>query len=146
MSSKGKSPAQTRTNIQSVSPDSMQTRAPGAAQRGSANVQSASAEEQGTSLRGSGSLQGTPDAGTQQQDWSARQKAGRNEARNEELRNASSQQSGYGGQEQKQHAGAQESVNAPPGSQQSAKPERQGSRDDAPSDSGSRRTERTPQR
>ena len=152
MSSKGKSPddkakrAQTKTNIQSVSPDSLQTQAPGAVQRGSANVQSVSAEEQGSTARDRGSLPDSPDAEAQQQGWSARQQADRNEARNEELRNASPQQSGYGGKEQKQRAGAQESVNAPQGSEQSARPERPGSRDDPPSDAGSRHTERTTQR
>jgi hypothetical protein len=162
MSSQGKSPddkrarANTKTNIESVTPDSLQTRAPGAAQKGSANVQSASVEQEGTSMRDRGSLQGSLDedvgsqrggAGAQQAGWSARQKGERMSARAEEDRQGLPQQSGYGGLEQKQHAGSQESVTGPKGSRQSARPDEQlGSLNEPPSDAGSRRTKRTPQR
>lgn len=60
--------------------------------------------------------------GTQQAGWSARQQAQRMQARAEEARQGLPQQSGYGGAEQKQHAGSQESPIGPAGSEQSAKP------------------------
>jgi hypothetical protein len=141
-----------------VNDDSLAAQAPGAVQKGGANVQSASVEQEGAPLRDRGSLQGAPDgdvgtgrggAGAQQAGWSARQKAMREEARSDEGRAASAQQSGYGGLEQKQHAGAQESATGPSGHRQSGNAgnqQRQGSPAEAPSDSGSRHTEKTPQR
>ncbi|MFL6674431.1 MAG: hypothetical protein ACJ8LG_14200 [Massilia sp.] len=92
---------------------------------------------------GSGDGVWTP--GSQQGGWSSRQKAQRMIARAEEDRLGEPQQSGYGGLEQKQHAGSQESVIGPPGSEQSGAADarqRQGAPDQPPSDSGSRRTKR----
>lgn len=154
--------SQTTTNLNTVAEGSMQTRAPGAVQKGSANVQSASEEQQGASLRDRGSLQGTPQGtaeenvgssrggeGAQQAGWSARQKAIRNEARADEDREAAPQQSGYGGLEQKQRAGSQESPTGPSGNRQSGaadNQQRQGNPDEQPSDAGSRRTDKIQQR
>jgi hypothetical protein len=150
--------SQTHTKQQTVSEDSTTTRAPGAVQRGGANVQSATNEQQGGSLRDRGSLQGSVDegvgpdrggAGAQQAGWSARQKADRNEARADEDRDALPRQSGYGGLEQKQHAGSQESATGPSGNRQSGHADdrqRQGSPAAEPSDSGSRKTDKIQQR
>lgn len=163
MSQKGSSDdkrvrSQTHTKQQTVNDDSLATQAPGAVQKGGANVQSANVEQEGTSLRDRGSLQGTLDdnvgsdrggAGAQQAGWSARQKAMREEARSDEAREGASQQSGYGGLEQKQHAGSQESPTGPSGNQQSGKADdqqRQGSPAEARADSGSHHTDKTPQR
>ncbi|HEX8605349.1 MAG TPA: hypothetical protein VF774_22075 [Pseudoduganella sp.] len=163
MSQKGSSDdkrkrSQTHTKQQTVNDDSLATQAPGAVQKGGANVQSASVEQEGAALRDRGSLQVTPDsgadgdrggAGAQQAGWSARQKAMREEARSDEARSGSAQQSGYGGLEQKQHAGSQESPTGPSGNRQSGAADsrqRQGSPAEAPSDAGSRHTEKTPQR
>ena len=111
-----------------VAANSQWTKAPGAQQPGSANVQSANREAEGAVLRGRGSLQtGTGDlgvgtarggAGAQQAGWSSRQQAERMQARAEESRLGEPQQSGYGGMEQDQHAGSQESPVGPPSSQQ----------------------------
>ncbi|MBB3224202.1 hypothetical protein [Pseudoduganella umbonata] len=150
--------SQTTTNLNTVAEESLQSRAPGAVQKGSANVQSASVEEQGTSLRSRGSLQGTLDdnvgssrggEGAQQAGWSARQKAVRNEARADEDREAAPQQSGYGGLEQKQHAGSQESPTGPSGNRQSGaanNQQRQGNPGEEPSDAGSSHTDNIQQR
>ena len=154
--------SQSTTNLNTVAEGSMETRAPGAVQKGSANVQSASEEQQGTSLRDRGSLQGTLQdngeenvgssrggEGAQQAGWSARQKAMRNEARADEDREAAPQQSGYGGLEQKQHAGSQESATGPSGNRQSGvanNQQRQGNPGEAPSDAGSRHTDEIQQR
>lgn len=132
-----------------VSQDSLQSKPPGVVDRGSANVQSASAEEGGTSMRDRGSLQGTQDdvgsarggAGAQQAGWSARQQAQRSEALAEEDRQGLPQQSGKGGLEQKQRAGSQESTVGPQGSRQSGGPsnaQRQDSPTQANTDSGSK--------
>lgn len=109
-----------------VSPDSLQTRAPGAVQRGSANVQSANREAGTVPIRGTrqdvygASEEGERGGpGVQQAGWSSRQQAQRMEARAEEARRGEPQQSGYGGAEQEQHAGSQESSSGPAGSRQS---------------------------
>jgi len=57
-------------------------------------------------------------AGTQQTGWGARQHGERLDKRAEESRQGVSQQSGYGGTEQKQHAGSQESATGPAGKRQ----------------------------
>jgi hypothetical protein len=114
-----------------VAGDSMQSKPPGVQQAGSANVQSATAEEEGGALRDRGNLQtgsarpGDDDggsarggAGAQKSGFSARQQGERNEARAEEDRAGEPQQSGYGGLEQKQRAGSEESPVGPPGSRQ----------------------------
>lgn len=163
MSSKGSADdkrvrSQTTTNQNTVAEGSQQTRAPGAVQKGGANVQSASEEQQGTSLRDRGSLQGTLDdgvgserggAGAQQAGWSARQKAMRNEARADEDRAAAPQQSGHGGLEQKQHAGSQESATGPSGNRQSGlanDQQRQGNPGESSADAGSIDTDKIQQR
>jgi hypothetical protein len=102
-----------------VAEGSLQPRAPGWVAPGGASVQSANIEAQGAALRARGSLQGgggdqnvgsqRGGGGAQQAGWSARQSAQRVQARGEEDRLNASRQSGYGGMEQKQHAGAQES-------------------------------------
>lgn len=104
-----------------VSPDSLQTRAPGAVERGSANVQSANREAGTVPLRGGrqdvhgASEQGERGGpGAQQSGWSSRQQADRMQARSEEARRGEAQQSGYGGAEQNQHPGSKESPTAPP--------------------------------
>lgn len=113
-----------------VAEGSQQPRAPGWVAPGGASVQSANIEQQGAALRARGSLQGggSGDAnvgtqrgggGAQQAGWSARQSAQRMQARGEEDRLNASRQSGYGGMEQKQHAGSQESPTGPSGSMQS---------------------------
>lgn len=146
--------SQTTKDQNTVAEGSLRGVAPGAVQKGSANVQSATEEQQGASLRDRGSLQGSLDddvgssrggEGAQQAGWSARQKAVRNEARADEDREAAPQQSGYGGLEQKQHAGSQESATGPSGNRQSGgadNQQRQGSPDESPSDAGSRRTDK----
>jgi hypothetical protein len=104
-----------------VAEGSLQPRAPGWVAPGGANVQSANIEQGGAALRARGSLQGgldSPNVG-QQVGWSARQSAQRVQARGEEDRLNASRQSGYGGQEQKQHAGSQESTTGPSASRQS---------------------------
>lgn len=112
-----------------VAQDSMQAKPPGVRQAGSANVQAATAEEGSGALRERGNLQAGPGgddggsarggAGSQQPGLGARQQGERNEARAVEDRKGEPQQSGYGGVEQKQRAGSQESPVGSPGSQQS---------------------------
>jgi hypothetical protein len=102
-----------------VAENSLQTKPPGAHQPGSANVQSASVEEQGAAIRNRPPLQPAGGgerggAGAQQTGWSSRQQAERIEARGEELRLGEPQHSGYGGLQQDQHAGSQESPIGPP--------------------------------
>jgi hypothetical protein len=90
-----------------VAEGSQQPRAPGWVAPGSANVQSANIEQQGAALRSRGWLQDSGgNAGGQQAGWSARQSAQRMQARGEEDRLNASRQSGYGGMEQQQKAGA----------------------------------------
>jgi hypothetical protein len=111
-----------------VAENSQWAKAPGAREPGSANVQSANREEEGAVLRDRGPWQtGSVDTdvgperggpGAQQAGWSSRQQAERMQARGEESRLGQPQQSGYGGMEQDQHAGSQESPVGPPGSQQ----------------------------
>lgn len=113
-----------------VAEGSQQPRAPGWVAPGGASVQSANIEQQGAALRARGSLQGGSggaDAnvgtqrgggGAQQAGWSARQSAQRMQARGEEDRLNASRQSGYGGMEQQQKAGSQESPTGPAGSLQ----------------------------
>jgi hypothetical protein len=105
-----------------VAEGSQQPRAPGWVAPGSANVQSANIEQQGAALRSRGWLQNSGGgneasvgnqrggAGAQQAGWSARQSAQRMQARGEEDRLNASRQSGYGGMEQSQEAGSQEST------------------------------------
>ncbi|WP_229487736.1 hypothetical protein [Pseudoduganella lutea] len=150
--------SQTTKDQNTVAEGSLQGVAPGTVQGGGANVQSASAEQQGTSLRDRGELQGKPDEnvgssrggeGAQQAGWSARQQAVRNEAQSDEDREAAPRQSGRGGLEQKQRAGSQESPTGPSGNRQSGdanNQQRQGSPSEAPSDSGSRGTDKIQQR
>lgn len=96
-----------------VAPDSLQTAPPGAAPpRG--NQQSAS--QPGGFGGDEAGERGGP--GAQQTGWSSRQQAKRIIARGEESRLGMPQQSGYGGEEQEQHAGSQESPVGPPSSQQ----------------------------
>jgi hypothetical protein len=96
-----------------VADDSLQTRPPGAGPpRG--NEQSSS-EPAGFGGDEAGERGGP---GSQQTGWSSRQQAERIVARGEESRLGMPQQSGYGGAEQDQHAGSQESPTGPPSSQQ----------------------------
>jgi hypothetical protein len=103
-----------------VAENSLQTKPPGAHQPGSANVQSASREEAGATIRNRPPLQPVSGggerggAGAQQAGWSSRQQAERIEARAEEVRLGEPQRSGYGGLQQDQHAGSQESAIGPP--------------------------------
>ncbi|WBS04552.1 hypothetical protein OU994_09855 [Pseudoduganella sp. SL102] len=150
--------SQTTKDQNTVAEGSLQGVAPGAVAQGGANVQSASEEQQGTSLRDRGSMQGMPDEevgssrggeGAQQAGWSARQKAMREEARADEDRAAAPRQSGHGGLEQKQRAGSQESPTGPSGNRQSGdanNQQRQGNPGEAPSDAGSRPTDKIQQR
>lgn len=111
-----------------VAGDSMQSTPPGVQQAGSANVQSATAEEGAGALRDRGNLQADPGgddggnarggAGAQQSGFSARQQGERSAARAGEERAGEPQQSGYGGLEQKQRAGSAESPVGPQGSRQ----------------------------
>jgi hypothetical protein len=121
-----------KEKIVPVAEGSLQPRAPGWVAPGGASVQSANIEQQGAALRSRGALQGNGagdqnvgsqrgGAGAQQAGWSARQSAQRVQARGEEDRLNAPRQSGYGGMEQKQHAGSQESVTGPQGSEQSGK-------------------------
>ncbi|WP_156116773.1 hypothetical protein [Massilia sp. 9096] len=122
-----------KEKIVPVAEGSLQPRAPGWVAPGGANVQSANIEQQGAALRARGSLQGggggseqnvgsqRGGAGAQQAGWSARQSGQRVQARGEEDRLNAPRQSGYGGMEQKQVAGSQESVTGPQSSQQSGK-------------------------
>jgi len=118
-----------KEKIVPVAEGSLQPRAPGWVAPGGANVQSANIEQQGAALRARGSLQGggSGDAnvgsqrgggGAQQAGWSARQSAQRMQARGEEDRLNAPRQSGYGGMEQQQKAGSQESPTGPSGSLQ----------------------------
>jgi hypothetical protein len=137
-----------------VAEGSQQPRAPGWVAPGSANVQSANIEQQGATLRSRGWLQdsGGGDqnvgsqrggAGAQQAGWSARQSAQRMQARGEEDRLNASRQSGYGGMEQAQHAGSQESTTGPQGSMQSGRRARQHDQtQDPPSDYVSRKSKK----
>jgi hypothetical protein len=135
-----------KEKIVPVAEGSLQPRAPGWVAQGGANVQSANVEEGGAALRARGSLQGggageanvgsqRGGAGAQQAGWSARQSAQRIQARGEEDRLNAPRQSGYGGQEQKQHAGSEESVTGPHSAQQRA--ERGGRQGDQTAEPGS---------
>jgi hypothetical protein len=88
----------------SVDDDSQQAQAPGAVSPERGNQQSAR-EADGVGERGG--------VGAQQTGWSARQSVERLRARREEERLGQSRQSGYGGAEQSQRAGAQESPTGP---------------------------------
>jgi hypothetical protein len=96
-----------------VASDSLQTKAPGA---GPSQGNEQSASQQGSFGADEVGQRGGP--GAQQTGWSSRQQAGRIIARGEESRLGMPQQSGYGGAEQDQHAGSQESPTGPPSSQQ----------------------------
>ena len=118
-----------KEKVVTVAEGSLQPRAPGWVAPGGASVQSANIEQQGAALRSRGSLQGgggdqnvggqRGGGGASQAGWSARQSAQRVQARGEEDRTNASRQSGYGGMEQKQRAGSQESTIGPSASQQS---------------------------
>ncbi|MFD2367160.1 hypothetical protein [Pseudoduganella sp. GCM10020061] len=96
-----------------VANDSLQTRAPGA---GPGNLQSGN---RGQSLGFGGSWQGERGGpGTQQASWSSRQQAQRMRARAEEERLGAARQSGYGGSQQSQAAGSEESAHGPIGARQ----------------------------
>jgi len=117
-----------KEKIVPVAEGSLQPRAPGWVAPGGANVQSANIEQQGAALRARGSLQGgggdanvgsqRGGGAAQQAGWSARQSAQRMQARGEEDRLNAPRQSGYGGTEQQQKAGSQESPTGPSGSLQ----------------------------
>jgi len=117
--------------VASSAPNS-QSWTPNDDQRPSGNMQSENLDA------GQVSVGGHPDRGrggvaAQQGGWSARQKGQRMQERAEEDRLGMSQQSGYGGLEQDQRAGAQESPSGPPGSRQSgAGGARQGGQPDQP--------------
>ncbi|GGZ09643.1 hypothetical protein ACFFTM_04195 [Pseudoduganella plicata] len=127
---------------------SMQSKAPGAQQAGSANVQSATAEEGGGTLRDRGNLQagsGGDDggsarggAGAQKSGFSARQQGERNAVRAEQERKGGAQQSGYGGLEQKRRAGSAESPAGPQFSRQAGGAVNVQQTDRARSDPGSK--------
>lgn len=110
---KGPKPRVSREKLIPVASDSLQAKPPGAGP-GRGNQQSSS---QPTGFGGDeAGERGGP--GAQQTGWSSRQQAERIQARGEESRLGLPQQSGYGGAEQDQHAGSQESPIGPPGSQQ----------------------------
>jgi hypothetical protein len=110
---KGPAPRVKKEKAIPVANDSLQTKAPGAGpSRG--NLQS-SLPQPGFGADEAG-VRGGP--GAQQTGWSSRQQAERIMARGEESRLGMPQQSGYGGNEQDQHAGSQESPTGPPSSQQ----------------------------
>jgi hypothetical protein len=103
-----------RKKVVPVAEQSRQAKAPGAGPSRTDNEQSVAPE---IGLGGSEvGVRGGP--GAQQAGWSSRQQAERIEARAEESRLGLPQQSGYGGLEQDQHAGSQESPTGPPGSWQ----------------------------
>jgi hypothetical protein len=103
-----------------VASDSLQTKAPGAGPGPSrGNMQSS---VPGGSGGGAAGGRGGP--GAQQTGWSSRQQAERIIARGEESRLGMPQQSGYGGAEQNQHAGSQESPTGPPSSKQTTEHKR----------------------
>ena len=96
-----------------VASDSLQTRAPGA---GPGNRQSV---PQSQALGFGGSAQGERGSpGSQQAGWSSRQQAQRMRARAEEERQGQAQQSGFGGAQQYQVAGSEESPVGPDSSLQ----------------------------
>jgi hypothetical protein len=107
-----------RKKVVPVAEDSRQAKPPGAGpgNKGAAII------ERGSLQAGSRGPEvgerGGP--GAQQTGWSSRQQAERIEARAEEVRRGLPQKSGYGGLEQDQHAGSQESPTGPPGSQQTS--------------------------
>jgi hypothetical protein len=78
--------------------------------------------------------------GAQQSGWSSRQQAERMEARAEEARLGLPQQSGYGGAEQNQHAGSQESPTGPPGAWQTGTRQRSGGGGASQSHSGGKQS------
>ncbi len=122
-----------REKMVPVAEGSQQGKAPGAVAASAPNSQSWTPNsEQGTAGNSqSGSLGaqqqtvgGDPDRGrgvaSQGGGWSARQKGQRMQARAEEERLGMSQQSGYGGLEQDQRAGSQESAGGPAASKQTS--------------------------
>jgi hypothetical protein len=116
-----------------VANDSLQTKAPGAGPGPSrGNLQSSS--QQGGLGNDEVGQRGGP--GAQQTGWSSRQQAERIIARGEESRLGMPQQSGYGGAEQDQHAGSQESPIGPPSSEQPTEHRRKHGAQASPSDSG----------
>ena len=111
---------------------------PNSEQRPSGNMQSGNLNAGQASVGGNRN-RGRGGVGAQQGGWSARQKGQRMQARAEEERLGMSQQSGYGGLEQDQRAGSQESPLGPPGSQQSSVTggsQQGGQPDQSPSDYG----------
>lgn len=102
-----------REKANPVANDSLQTRAPGA---GPGNRQSVARPQE---LGFGGSVQGERGSpGSQQAGWSSRQQAQRMRARAEEERQGQAQQSGYGGAQQYQVAGSEESPVGPDSSMQ----------------------------
>ncbi|TFW30885.1 hypothetical protein [Massilia horti] len=124
-----------------VSEDSLQTRAPGwVAPSGSEQTEVPLGQQGQVQTEGA-------EPGTQQTGWSSRQQAQRMQARGEEDRLGEPRQSGYGGAEQYQHAGSQESPTGPPGSQQSGpRHQPQKNPDEPPADVGSRPGHKGPSR
>jgi len=118
-SKKQKTSRQTRSVSQEkgipVAEGSQQTRPPGS---GPGSQQSAGGGL--GAARVAEGVRGEP--GAQQTGWSSRQQAERLEARAEELRTGQPQQSGYGGLEQNQRAGSEESPTGPPRERQTAEP------------------------
>jgi len=108
-----------------VDADSRQAQAPGSVPPDRGNQQTVK-QDDGIGERGG--------VGAQQTGWSARQSAERLRARREEERLGESRQSGYGGAEQSQRAGSQESPTGPARSQQSSADQGQGSGGEPPSD------------
>jgi hypothetical protein len=133
-----------RKKVVTVDEDSLQSKAPGAGPSARGNEQTGRNRNLSTASPGSqqGGVGERGGVGAQQSGWSARQQAERMKARAEEARRGEPQQSGYGGAEQNQHAGSQESPTGPPGASQSgasAAPRGQGGAESPPSDSGSKR-------
>lgn len=122
----GKGEGAAKEKMVTVDEDSQQARAPGSVSPERGNQQSAR-EDDGIGERGG--------VGAQQTGWSARQSAERLRARQEEERLGQSRQSGYGGSEQSQRAGSQESPTGPARSQ-TGTDQGQGDRAEPPSDDG----------
>lgn len=129
----GKGEGAAKEKTIAVDVDSQQAQAPGSVSPDRGNQQSVR-EDDGIGERGG--------VGAQQTGWSARQSAERLRARREEERLGESRQSGYGGAEQSQRAGSQESPTGPARSQQSGADQGPGSGDELLSDYGGNPTTR----
>lgn len=123
----GKGEGAAKEKTITVDDDSQQAQAPGSVSADRGNQQAVT-QDDGIGERGG--------VGAQQTGWSARQSAERLRARREEERLGESRQSGYGGAEQSQRAGSQESPTGPARSQQSSAGQGQGNPGEPPSDYG----------